>query len=142
LTDVLLGEHAVLYTLFDQIEAGAVADLASVQQAAVVLGAVVEPHAKLEEELLFPALEPHLGPGGPLAVMRAEHDEFRQALRRMTDLSDVHEGIDCLTQALDLLRGHFQKEEQVLFSMARQMLDNETQLRLSKAWAAARRVTI
>ena len=39
-------------------------------------------------------------------------------------------------------KDHFQKEEEVLFSMARQTLDEETQIRLGKAWAEARRVTI
>ena len=44
--------------------------------------------------------------------------------------------------ALSIVRGHFQKEEEVLFSMARQRLDEATQIRLGKAWAEARRVTI
>lgn len=144
LTDALLGEHAVLYTLFDQIEAVAVTDanLAWIQQATVVLGAVVQSHAKLEEELLFPALEPHLGSEGPLAVMRAEHEEFKRTLRQIADMSDIEDGTDCLARALALVRDHFQKEEEVLFSLARQMLDDETQLRLGAAWAEARGVTI
>jgi hemerythrin-like domain-containing protein len=144
LTDALLGEHAVLYALFDQIEAVAVAttNLEWVQQATVVLGTVVHSHATLEEELLFPALEPHLGIDGPLAVMRAEHEEFTRALTRIENISDVQEGADCLARALDLLRTHFQKEEGVLFSLARQMLDDEAQIRLGKAWAEARHVTI
>lgn len=144
LTDALLGEHAVLYTLFDQIEAVAVTDanLAWIQQATVVLGAVVQSHAKLEEELLFPALEPHLGSEGPLAVMRAEHEEFKRTLRQIADMSDIEDGTDCLARALALVRDHFQKEEEVLFSLARQMLDDETQLRLGTAWAEARGVTI
>jgi hemerythrin-like domain-containing protein len=144
LTDALLGEHAVLYTLFGQIEAVAAttANLAWIQQTTVVLGAVVRSHAKLEEELLFPALEPHLGIDGPLAVMRAEHEEFTRTLQRVADTSDIDDGTDCLARALDLVRDHFQKEEQVLFSLARQMLDDETQMRLGNAWAEARRVTI
>ena len=144
LTDALLGEHAALYILFDQIEAIAVTteNLAWVQQTTAVLGAVVQSHAKLEEELLFPALEPHLGVDGPLAVMRTEHDEFTETLRQIGDTSDIDDAAGCLARALDLVRDHFQKEEEVLFSLARQMLDDQTLIRLGAAWAEARRVTI
>ena len=47
-----------------------------------------------------------------------------------------------VTRALSIVRNHFQKEEEVLFSIARQTLDEETQIRLGKAWAETRRVTI
>jgi hemerythrin-like domain-containing protein len=144
LTDALLGEHGVLYALFDQIEAAtaAAANLAQIQQATAVLSVVLLSHANLEEELLFPALEPHMGTNGPLAVMRAEHDEIEHALRQIEEAQDLDDAADRVARALSIVRDHFQKEEEVLFSMARQTLDEETQIRLGKAWAAARRVTI
>ncbi len=144
LTDALLGEHGVLYALFDQIEAAttAAANLAQIQQATAALSAVLLSHANLEEELLFPALEPHMGTNGPLAVMRAEHDEIERALRQIEEAQDLDDAADHVARALSIVRDHFQKEEEVLFSMARQTLDEETQIRLGKAWAEARRVTI
>ncbi len=144
LTDALLGEHGVLYALFDHIEADtpSAASVAQIQESAAVLSAVLLSHAKLEEELLFPALEAHLGPNGPLAVMRAEHDEIEHALRRIEDAQDLDDGTNCVAYALSLVRDHFQKEEEVIFSIAGQALDDETQFRLGKAWAVARRVTI
>ncbi len=144
LTDALLGEHGVLYAYFDRIEAVAAAatSLTQIQEATVVLSAVVRSHANLEEELLFPALEAHMGPAGPLAVMRAEHDEFEDALRQIQEARDLDDGVDRVARALSIVRNHFQKEEEVLFSIARQTLDEETQVRLGKAWAEARRVTI
>jgi iron-sulfur cluster repair protein YtfE (RIC family) len=144
LTDALLGEHGVFYAFFDRIEAVAAAatNLAQIQGATSVLGAVVQSHAKLEEELLFPALETHMGPAGPLAVMRAEHEGIEDAMRQIQEARELDEGAVLVGRALSIVRSHFQKEEEVLFSMARQMLDEETQIRLGKAWAEARRVTI
>ena len=104
--------------------------------------AVARSHATLEEELLFPALEPHMGTDGPLAVMQAEHDEIQRALEQIEHAQNLDDGAARVAQALDLIREHFQKEEEVLFSVARQILDDERQHRLGKAWAKARRVTI
>ncbi len=144
LTDALLGEHGIFYALFDQIEAvtAAATSVAQIQEATAVLSAVILSHANLEEELLFPALETYMGTTGPLAVMRSEHDEIEDALRQVEEARDLDDGADCVARALNIARDHFQKEEEVLFSMARQTLDEETQIRLGKAWAEARRVTI
>ena len=144
LTDALLGEHGVFYALFDQIEtaATAAASVTRVQEITMVLRAVLLSHANLEEDLLFPALEPFMGAEGPLAVMRAEHNEIEQVLQQIEDTTDPDAVIDCLTLALDLVRDHFRKEEGVLFSAGGQMLDDETQIRLGKAWAKARGVTV
>ncbi len=144
LTDALLGEHGVCYALFDQIEAATATATSVVQirKATVALSAVVLSHANPEEELLFPALEMHMGTTGPPAVMRTGHEEIEHALRQIEAAQNLDHGADCVARALSMLRDHFQKEEEVLFSMARQMLDEETQVRLGKAWAEARRVTI
>jgi hemerythrin-like domain-containing protein len=144
LTDALLGEHGVFYAFFDQVEAvtATATSVAQIREATVTLSAVVLSHANLEEELLFPALETHLGTTGPLAVMRTEHDEIEHALRQIEKAQDLDDGADCVARALSILRDHFRKEEVVLFSIARQTLDEETHIRLGKAWAEARRVTI
>ncbi len=144
LTDALLGEHGVLYALLDRIEAvtATATSVAQIQEATVALSAVILSHSNLEEELLFPALETHMGTTGPLAVMRSEHGEIEQALRQIEEAENLDDGADCVARTLRIVRSHFQKEEEVLFSIARQMLDEETQIRLGKAWAEARHVTI
>ncbi|HJM60491.1 MAG TPA: hemerythrin domain-containing protein, partial [Alphaproteobacteria bacterium] len=43
-------------------------------------------------------------------------------------------------QFLELAHGHFQKEEMVLFNMARQSLDEATLKELGQEWAARRNV--
>ncbi len=145
LTDALIGEHGAFYTLFDEIEEIATRESAvpMILGTTAVLAAMVDSHATLEEELLFSALEPHLGKdSGPLAVMRAEHGEMQRLLEQIEDASDVDEAIHWVGEALSAARSHFQKEEQVLFPMARRLLGDEELTRLGSAWAEARRVTI
>ncbi len=144
LTDALRGEHGAFYALFDEVEAMAsrAESVAQVQSATVVLAALVTSHAALEEKLLFAALEPHLGKGAPLAVMREEHAEIERALEQLEDTYDVDQATGWVMHALSVARSHFHKEEQVLFAMAEQVLDDETLTGLGKAWADARDVAI
>jgi hemerythrin-like domain-containing protein len=145
LTDALIGEHGAFYTLFDEIEEIATRKSATaiILGATAVLEAMVDSHATLEEELLFAALEPHLGKhDGPLAIMRAEHEEMERLLGQIEDAADVDEAIHLVEEALSAARNHFQKEEQVLFPMAQGLLGDEALTRLGRAWAEARRVTI
>jgi regulator of cell morphogenesis and NO signaling len=145
LTDALIGEHGAFYTLFDEIEEIATREgaIAIILGATAVLDAMVGSHATLEEELLFAALEPHLGKNnGPLAVMRAEHEEIKRLLEQIEDAADVEQAIHLVKEALSAARSHFQKEEQVLFPMAQRLLGDEALTRLGRAWAESRRVTI
>lgn len=145
LTDALIGEHGAFYSLFDEIEEIATREeaIAVILGATAVLGAMVDAHAALEDDLLFVALEPHLGAdAGPLAVMRSEHDEMIRLLERIEDAADVDEAARLVEEALKAARSHFLKEEQVLFPLAEQLLGEETLTRLGKDWAAARRMTL
>lgn len=79
---------------------------------------------------------------GPLAMMRAEHleiDDLLEAAGRETDLAVLRSVVG---QLLDLAHYHFQKEEAVLFPMARQCLDEATLTDLGDQWAASRNVTV
>ncbi len=144
LTDALLGEHATFYALFDEIEAMAsvAGGLPQIQSATTVLNAVVVAHARIEEELLFPALEERLGPEGPLAVMRHEHTEIDRLLEEIENAEDPADAANRIQQALAFARAHFKKEEVVLFQLTRQVLDDETLTRLGQEWADARQVTL
>ena len=145
LTDALIGEHGAFYTLFDEIEEIATRESATaiILGATAVLEAMVDAHATLEDELLFVALEPHLGKhDGPLAIMRAEHEELERLLSQIEDAVDGDEAILLVEEALSAARRHFQKEEQVLFPMAQRLLGDKELIRLGSAWAEARRVTI
>lgn len=107
-------------------------------------------HARREDDVLFPALERELGEDfGPTAVMRDEHraiheqaERFRSTLRRLNEVEHpaivaAGERLRALAAAggdaaalaataralIALLDEHFAKEEQVLFPMAREVLD-------------------
>jgi hemerythrin-like domain-containing protein len=92
-------------------------------------------HAK-EEEILFPELERHGVPreDGPIAVMLAEHDSGRRHIRSIAEglarltrgdargMEEIHGGAEAYR---DLLRAHIEKEENVLFPMADQVVTPE-----------------
>lgn len=102
-------------------------------------------HAK-EEDLLFPALEEEGMPreGGPIAVMLHEHVLGRTYVRQMAENLDAATGGNdearqhLLRFALayaNLLTQHIQKENNILFNMADQILLPEVQAHLEKAYA-------
>ncbi len=144
LTNALLGEHAVIYELFDYLRDTILKrdDLRDIHGAVAVVERLLVSHARIEEDLLFSRLEPHLGQKGSLAMMRAEHraiDDLLEAARLEADSAVLKSAID---QLLDLAHGHFQKEEMVLFPMARQYLDEASLTELGDEWAASRNVTV
>lgn len=140
--DAFLGEHGAFNALFNTIEklADTGGDLAQIESATAVLATEVISHAALEEELLFPALEAHLANHELIVEMRGEHDEIKAGLARIEEARDIQEAVDAVRQTLGIARHHFQKEERVLYPLARRLLDDETLTRLGEAWATARRV--
>ncbi|UCF18395.1 MAG: hemerythrin domain-containing protein [Gemmatimonadota bacterium] len=91
-------------------------------------------HHGKEEDLLFPELEARGMPRheGPIAVMLFEHKQGRALVGEMAQaLSAAHGGeAEPLVKLegaargyLQLLRGHIQKEDNVLFNMADFMVD-------------------
>ncbi len=145
LTDALLGEHGVFYAQFDYLEQSIpqAQDLPLVKSQGAMLAAALAPHAHLENDLLFAALESHLDPqAGPLAVMRAEHNEIEGSLERLQGVADLSEAQKLLLHVIHTARTHFAKEEQILFHLAQDLLDATTLSRLGTKWAAARNVQI
>jgi len=142
-TDALLGEHGVFYAQFDYMEKNIphAQDLALVKSQGAMLAAALAPHAHLENDLLFAALETHLdSQSGPLAVMRAEHDEIEGSLERLQGIADLTEAKKLLLYVIHTARTHFAKEEQILFHLAQDLLDTTTLSLLGTKWAAARNV--
>jgi hemerythrin-like domain-containing protein len=143
-TQAFLGEHAVFYAQFDYLEdalPGAASQDWVIAQA-LVLQSAVATHAQLEEELLFTQLEPHTGQGGPLAVMRMEHEEIENTLDAIPEAADLDSARGRLLRVIQVARQHFAKEEQVLFPMADQFLNQEQLEQLGERWAERRRVDV
>jgi hemerythrin-like domain-containing protein len=90
-------------------------------------------HHGKEEDLLFPELIEHGMPGdeGPIAVMLSEHRQGRLSVRGMAEaISDARSGDERALSALrahaddyiGLIRAHIDKEDNVLFNMADDMV--------------------
>lgn len=144
ITHGLLGEHAVFYAQFDHLEQvlPAATSLAEILSPAALLAAALATHAHLEDELLFTALDPHLGQAGPLGVMRAEHEEIEGTLNRLPEIEDLREARRLALHVVETAREHFAKEERILFRMAEHILGPETLTALGARWAEARGVGI
>lgn len=81
----------------------------------------MEHHLDLEEQFLFPLLAERMGPGGPLTVMRQEHDSIRALLRAAPNGHDAAAKGVCraLFETLTVLVSqHHLKEENVLYPMS------------------------
>ena len=100
-------------------------------------------HHFKEEKILFPALEEHGIPreGGPIGMMLAEHEEGRAHVRSMIDaVEQVAKGNGAATATLleharayvTLLREHIQKEDDILFRMADEVIPEDEQRRILK----------
>jgi len=139
ITDALLGEHGVIYTLLEHLTSRPFDSAEEARIQAAELAAGLATHARIEDDLLFVALEGPLGPnGGPLAVMRTEHAEVEATLERLTQVEDVQEAEALAGHLVKVAREHFEKEEQVLFPMAEQLLGEEALRSLGEQWAAQR----
>lgn len=142
ITDAFLGEHAVFYAQFNHMEK-TLPDADSLQQVktqGAMLASALAGHAQLEEELLFKTLEPHIGPGGPLAVMRLEHENIESSLDQIPHVQELAHGKDLLLNVIMVARPHFAKEEQILYPLANQTLSTELAFELGRKWAERRAV--
>lgn len=164
ITDALYGEHGVFYAQFNQLEETLDAfALPLIQAQGALLAAGLAPHAHIENDILFPALEAQLGGAfGPIPVMRAEHDEIEHSLVRLQELRELtqaHDDIEgafarlpdtrdaqtareLVRHAIQVAREHFAKEEQILFPMAVEMLDDKTLRDMGRQWAERRGVIV
>ncbi|MCK5688580.1 DUF438 domain-containing protein [Myxococcota bacterium] len=93
-------------------------------------------HNHKEEDHLFPLIEERGVPrnGGPLAVMLAEHEQSRQIMEKFgplaTDyadgkLEDFPELKKLYFEYTELLKGHYWKENDILYPMAERVMSPE-----------------
>jgi hemerythrin-like domain-containing protein len=102
-------------------------------------------HHLKEEKILFPAMEEHGIPrdGGPIGMMLIEHEEGRGYVRTMTAALTLAEATDeaakdsLLNNArayLRLLREHIQKEDEILFRIADDVIPADEQKALLRSF--------
>ena len=143
ITDALLGEHGVFHLMLGHIEQALPSfdSLSNLQNRIAAFAFALESHAGIEDQLLFTTLEPHLGTqGGPLAVMRFEHNQITDLLGKIESATELDSARALARQMIEVTRGHFQKEEQILFRMARQFLSDDELASLGTQWAQHRKI--
>lgn len=100
-------------------------------------------HHTKEEKLLFEKMMERgvSGEVGPIAVMMREHQDGRAHVKSLDRLSKekmsktTREGLIKSSRAyVDLLSRHIQKEDNVLYPLANQILDKEDQKELEKGF--------
>ncbi|MBI4230111.1 MAG: hemerythrin domain-containing protein [Planctomycetes bacterium] len=131
LTEILVNEHKTVLEKLDRLQE-AVTD--GDRQAAGALLSFFEfdlqLHRRKEEEVLFPALGEHIGvDSGPVACMLEEHAKEKTLLRDLRAAIEQAGSAPPLRRATDAfvshLRLHIQKENEVLFPMAENLLPPE-----------------
>ena len=124
-TQLLREEHEIILRALDVLEALAKRGAAANQTLVDFFTdfADVHHHGK-EEEILFPALEeagfPH--DAGPVGVMLHEHTQGRELTAALRDPKQFAQA--ALAYAA-LLRAHIEKENQVLFPMADNAIEDQ-----------------
>jgi len=143
ITDALYGEHGPLYALLSHCEESAPRwELADLTLAGRCLESALLSHAEIEDALLFATVEPQMPPQGPVAVMRAEHEEIDRSLAALRSGADEAAARRHLLHAVVTAREHFAKEEQILFPLAEQLLGAAELERLGAIWAERRGVAV
>ena len=143
-TDTLAGEHGVFHLLVEQLEDAMdrCTTLAELRLAAEPLGLSLLGHARVEEETLFAPYERATGTLGPLRCLRHEHEQMDRAIRAIFRLSDIETMRTQLRALLDLTRRHLAREEQVMFTAARQALSAGALAECGAEWARFRGLVI
>lgn len=149
-TQLLRDEHALILEALDAIErkvsaleAGAAPDRAYFEKAVQFLRTFADQcHHGKEENLLFKIMVDRGFPrqAGPIAVMSYEHDTGRSFIRGMTegaaalgtDPGAAKRIVENGREYISLLRSHINKENNILFPMADNVLTPEDQERLGK----------
>ncbi len=140
-TEILMDEHQLILAVLDSLEEGAdrldsgdKVDADFFLDAAEFVADFADScHHGKEEDILFVAMTAMDMPqdSGPVAVMLAEHEEgrqytagFRAAAEQMKD-GDAAASADVIRNVFDyvnLMREHINKENNVLFPMAEQII--------------------
>lgn len=122
-------DHARLEELFTAFRAAKQSDLAAAESAYRQFATGLTRHILWEEHILFPLFDAKAGTAGlgPTAVMRMEHQRIIQLLEAILHRIEHHDvrGDAEETALVELLEAHNQKEEQILYPLIDQHLDDE-----------------
>jgi hemerythrin-like domain-containing protein len=136
ITEVLITEHAVFLTVFDQIER-ALPKLKRLEEAKMLAGlveALLQDHGDAETNLAFVALDHALDQKGQLDRLHEDHDEIDDHLKQVQTAATLPDAQRLLKVALTASRQHFHREELTVFPLIEKVLQKETLMELGKVW--------
>ncbi len=148
-TQILSDEHKTVLERLDRLEAAldgptGEVDIAAVESVLAFFQTGLPIHRRKEEEVLFPLLADKIGRGeGPVACMLHEHEIERGLVKQLRDAVErAKRGAETGGQTraagraiLDLLRNHIAKEDEILFPLAEQVLDEAEKRRVREGFA-------
>ena len=140
ITDILLAEHVVFHNLFDHIESRLprLRTLAEIKSMAAALESLMRAHAKTEDDLLIEPLEHCLEQIGQNETFHQEHEEIDSSLLEIQQARQVNQARRLLLKAVLYSRGHFDKEERIVFPLAERVLKVKTLTALGDRWMERR----
>jgi len=136
LTDALIVEHAVLRTVFNQIEniIPAIDDISVLKSFGTMIEKLLQQHGDVEEHMLFVTLDHALANAGHLDKMSQEHGEMDDRLRKIQEVDNARDARRLLRAAMGFSRRHFDNEEKKVFPLVHERLTDQTLKALGEAW--------
>jgi|SRR6185369_17029063 hemerythrin-like domain-containing protein len=143
-TDVLAGEHGIFHLLVEQLDDALdrCVSLGELRVAIEPLALSLLGHQRVEEETLFAPYERATGTLGPLRCLRHEHEQMDRWIRGLFRIDDADEMRRQAKALLDLVRRHLAREEEVMFTAARQALSAGALAECGEEWARFRGMTL
>ena len=145
ITDAFIAEHEEISAQFDHLEAtipSEVKTLAEVKTPGAKLAAVLAQHAKLEDDLLFAAIEAQMDSDESVRKVRDDHSRIEALMQDVLALLDTIQRMGharrTLLQAIKVARAHFNREEKETFPLAEEILGEEKLLELGEQWEKLR----
>ncbi|MEA3330289.1 MAG: hemerythrin domain-containing protein [Campylobacterota bacterium] len=128
--EFLTADHSRCDELFAVMEDKAMVSLSDAKEACEEFKNATERHFQMEERVMFKEFEEKTGmTEGPTAMMRHEHTQMRNLTKQMCEAIDDNNSdrFFGLTETLMiLLQQHNMKEEQMLYPLAQQHLNAES----------------
>jgi hemerythrin-like domain-containing protein len=134
ITDALVGEHGPLYAQLDRLAQVSEGSVDAIRSCSQLLAAGLASHARLEDTLLFAALEQRTGRDSLLEGMYEDHEQVDALLAELAAVGDSQQAHSLATRLVTLARNHFAKEEKAVFPLAEQVLGESELVRLGEEW--------
>lgn len=136
ITEALFAEHLVFHNMFDHIEAAIpkLKNLGEVKALGALMESLLKAHSNTEDELFIGPLEHCFEQIGQRDSFQYEHVEIDESLKRMQEAKHLRQAQELLLAAVTYSRGHFDREERIVFPMAERMLKEKTLAELGQSW--------